>query len=359
MSRKITTAKRIKALRGEFITKNCAFGFKKVGNHLEIDQPAAETVRLIFELAANGHSLAKIAARLYEDKRPTPSEHKKCLPQPACIWNKPVILGILSDEQYIGTYIAGKTKRAEVGSRKTVKVPESKWIKIPGHHPAIIEKAVFDAVREKIDQKGEPLCRRKLGTSERYKDIKSPLQGKVFCGCCSHILKLSSTKNAAFHCEFTRAAPDAECYRLKFLASELEAVVMKFIREQAREILKSTNTSPLCTESTGQIAQIENAKIALYERYVLGEISAVEYKTEKTGLDAAFDRAKSIQATVSRESVDKAASENLRQMAGDALKKKKLTQEFVDAFVDRVRVFPGSLIEIVWKARENNAVASI
>jgi hypothetical protein len=44
LSRKVKTAKRIKALRGEIITKNCAYGFKKVDKHLEIDEPAAETV---------------------------------------------------------------------------------------------------------------------------------------------------------------------------------------------------------------------------------------------------------------------------------------------------------------------------
>ena len=62
---KIKTAKHAKAIRGELIMKNCAFGYKKVENRLEIDEPAAETVRLIFDMAATGSSLADIAARLY------------------------------------------------------------------------------------------------------------------------------------------------------------------------------------------------------------------------------------------------------------------------------------------------------
>ena len=66
----------------------------------------------------------------------------------ACLWGKPQIRDILSDEQYIGTYIAGKTKILEVGSGKAVKVDESEWIKIPNHHPTIIDKAVFDIARE-------------------------------------------------------------------------------------------------------------------------------------------------------------------------------------------------------------------
>ncbi|MCL2082498.1 MAG: recombinase family protein [Oscillospiraceae bacterium] len=108
-------------------------------------ESAAETVRLIFDLAAQGQSLAKIATRLYEEKRPTPSEHRTSESEPSCIWSRPVIADILRDEQYIGTYVAGKTKKHEIGSRKKTKVDESKWIKIPNHHPVIVDKAVFDA----------------------------------------------------------------------------------------------------------------------------------------------------------------------------------------------------------------------
>ena len=232
LSVKIKTAKRARALRGEYILKNCAFGYMKVDGRLEIDEPAAETVRLIFSMAAEGQSLAKIAARLYEKKRPTPSEHKGHSRQTLtndlpCVWGKSVILHILSDEQYIGTYTAGKTKTPEIGSSKVVSVNKADWIRIPDHHPAIVDKAIFDAAREKFDRRGEPLRNRKPVTGERYKNITSPLKGKVFCGCCGHTMKLSVTRNAAFYCDFTRVAPDAECFRLKMLAGELEAIVFR------------------------------------------------------------------------------------------------------------------------------------
>ena len=51
LSKKIKSAKRTKIEKGEFISKQCAFGYKKVGNKLEIDTEAAETVRIIFDFA--------------------------------------------------------------------------------------------------------------------------------------------------------------------------------------------------------------------------------------------------------------------------------------------------------------------
>ena len=357
LSMKIKTAKRAKALNGEHVVKNCAFGFKKVDGRLEIDEPAAETVRLIFSMAADGRSLAKITARLYADKRPTPSEYKgyssrKITKEMSCIWGKSVILDILADEQYIGVYTAGKTRKLDVGSSKVVEVDRADWIRIPNHHPAIVEKALFDTARERIDQRGEPLRKRKLGTGERYKDIKSLLQGKVFCGICGHTMKLSSTRNAAFHCDFTRVAPDAECYRLKVVASELEAVVLRQIREQARAVLKSVDdpasqTKPK-TDVDGQIARIEEAKLALYEKYVVRAITAEEYQSEKIVLDTDLGHAKNAQAVLIKEAAQKASIANLRQDAEDALKAKKLSKQVLDALVERVSIYPDNRIKIAW-----------
>jgi uncharacterized Zn finger protein (UPF0148 family) len=357
LSMKIKTAKRAKALSGEYVVKNCAFGFKKVDRHLEIDEPAAETVRLIFSMAADGQSLAKITARLYADNCPTPSEYKghssrKIAKEMFCIWGKSVILDILADEQYIGVYIAGKTRKLDVGSSKVVEVDRAEWIRIPNHHPAIVEKTLFAAARERIDQKGEPLRKRKIGTGERYKDIKSPLQGKVFCGICGHTMKLSSTRNAAFHCDFSRVAPDAECYRLKIVASELEAVVLKQIREQAKSILHNADDPSLQTKPKtdvdGQIARIEDAKLALYEKYVVRAITAEEYQSEKTVLDTDLGHAKNAQAVLIKEAAHKASVAGLRQIAEDALKAKKLSMQVLDALVERISIYPGNRIEIAW-----------
>jgi len=136
--------------------KNCLFGYKKVGNNLVIDEPAAETVRMIFCLAAQGKKSSTIAKTLNTEKRPTPSEHKKGIAAEAqCNWNQSAIWTILSDEQYVGTYVAGKSKSLDPGG-PMVPAPESEWVKIPDHHPAIVERSVFDAVQAKRKRKSPP-----------------------------------------------------------------------------------------------------------------------------------------------------------------------------------------------------------
>ena len=346
LSRKIKTAKLAKALRGEYVVPK--FGYKKVGNRLEIDEPAAETVRLIFEMYIADGSITSIAARLYAEKRPTPSEYRKSVDNPVFIWGKSAILGILRDEQYIGAYIAGKTKCLDVGG-KFVPVPESEWIKIPNHHPAIIDKAVFEVVQAKIGYKRKPTRKATQSTITRYVVPQNPLKGKVVCGCCGHVMRISVTKNSSFLCQYTQVATDAECHKLRMLGSEVEAIVLERVREQARLILDTDPASPtLQTEHDAQVTQAGDAKCALYERYVLGEVSVDEYLEKKVALDANLERTKFARSAYVQESATKESYEKLRQIAEDAVYATELTRSVVDALVDKVRIYPGSRVEVAW-----------
>ena len=166
-------------------------------------------------------------------------------------------------------------------------------------------------------------------------------------------MKLSSTRNAAFHCAFTRVAPDTECYRLKVLASELEVTVLKQIQEQAQAILLSvdgsTSKSNPKTDMDGQTKQIEDAKLALYEKYVIREIAAEEYKAEKAVLDVELEQAKNAQVILAKEAAQKASVAGLRQIAEDTLKAKTLSKSITDVLIDKILVFPGGRVEIVTK----------
>ena len=85
---------------------------------------------------------------------------------------------MLRDERYIGTYIIGKRTVREVGSSRVRMKDESEWFKIPDHHPAIVEKAVFEQVQAILPSFK---CPKKAERSYA-------LRGKVFCGCCDHVL---------------------------------------------------------------------------------------------------------------------------------------------------------------------------
>lgn len=365
LSRKISSAKRERARRGEAVTKNCAFGYMLDGNRkMVIDPEAAETVRIIFEMYAGKKNIADIEKRLYAERRPTPAAWKKHRWKTAeteefrCVWQKSVILSVLYDEQYIGTYIAGKTRTVQVGSANRAANAKADWIRIPGHHPAIISQELFDAVQEKLCVRGEPHRKRKLGTAQRYAAVTSPLKGKVVCGHCGHTMRLSQTKNAAFHCWFTRSAADAGCHKLRVLGSELEDVVCDIIIQQAALVLSrhdELSRVPASRSHRGEaecdlrLRELQNRKQQLYENLVLGAITPEEYKAPKAAIDLEIGHQQQVHDAVCMQNEKSAPCAASVEAARAALDAEILSSELVDMLIEKVLVFPGNRIEIVWK----------
>lgn len=327
-----------------------------------IDEPAADTVRHIYSLALEGCSLAQIAKRLYDEKRPTPSKHKGYQKNNGCAWTLSGIREILRDEQYTGTYIAGRTKTLDVGSSEIIKQPESEWYMIPDHHPVIVEKMLFDAVRTIINKNGEVKRKRDVGTWQRYRNIGSPLKGKVVCGCCNHVMQLSSTRNARFQCRFSRVASDAECHRLSISGQELADMLYDVISKQVQVILNIKSIGEISnldikvarqTEIEKQIEMYQDEKRRLYEGLVLGAISTETYKMAKTSIDAELVNLNRINADLIAEneklSIAKEANDELLRVAESASGEDTLTRQLVDMLVLKVCVYPGDKVEVVWK----------
>jgi DNA invertase Pin-like site-specific DNA recombinase len=339
LSRKIRAARREQIRRGEFVTKNCAFGYRlNESRRYEIDEPAADTVRMIFRMYSDGMKIADIQHKLYADRRPMPSEYKRKVAEPKCIWGKPVLQNILDNEQYIGTYVAGKTVKEDICSKKTIQVPKAEWTRIPNHHAAIVDKALFDAAQQRRGIKPEPNRKRKLTTTERYKAANSVLSGKVVCGCCGHKLRLSTTRNAAFYCSYTHNAPDMPCHGLRIGQAELEVCVYDKVAARAREIVRQADSAD---DSAGMASgkSVDDEMRCMYERFVAGELSADEFKRAKAALAASRGQS-------ARQSMPQP---ELRRSAELALRETALTRDVLDALVESVRVSPDGSVDVAWK----------
>ena len=77
ISRKIKSSVDMKKLNGEFVYGTAPYGYKKgtLKNTIVIDEPAAIIVKQIFEWAASGIPVTKIALRLNESNIATPSQY--------------------------------------------------------------------------------------------------------------------------------------------------------------------------------------------------------------------------------------------------------------------------------------------
>ena len=197
MSIKTKSAKYAKMQRGEYQSKICPYGYRKSADgRMEPDPEAAAVVQLIFQLAAEGINATAITRELFRRSIPTPGQYKAAhgnhthdISRCHGIWSTSTILRILEDERYTGVYVIGKRAVLEVGGTRSHLKDRESWYIIPDHHPAIVEKAVFDTVQASQLRFSQP--------NKKKRDY--PLKGKAFCGCCGHALSRTMQKTSYYY----------------------------------------------------------------------------------------------------------------------------------------------------------------
>lgn len=163
-----------------------------------------------------------------------------------------------------------------------------------------------------------------------------------------------------FTCTHTQADENAPCHRLKIEEASLESTIFEVLSKQAQAILGSTegidSVSALATEHTGysqRIRDLQEQKRKLFERMILHELSEREYRAEKAALDVELTKFQEVQAAVSIQlsqcQTDEKTKSTNRELAQKVVGAGQLSSELVDMLIERVYVYPGQEIEIVWK----------
>ena len=363
MSMKTKSAKYAKMRRGEYQSKTCPYGYRKGTNgRMEPNEETAPNVRMIFELARDGRTPNEIVKALFERNIPTPAEYKAAhgfnghdISRCCGIWSTSSVVHILDDERYTGTYIMGKREVTEVGGHHVRMKDESQWIKIPDHHQAIISKELFDQVQA---QRPRFKCPKK--NARTY-----PLRGKVYCGCCGHAMPRTAKKSATFYCRYTQVNESAPCHGLTISEAELEGMLYEILSKQAQVILNVADLSNAGrldvqlseqAEYDKQINRCLDQKRALYEQFILKQITMEDYKIQKSAVDSELDRLRTIHSNLkvqtSQMEMDEKSKSARTELAREVVGAGGLTAGLADTLIDRVYVYPNNQVEIIWKIKD-------
>ena len=195
---KTKTAKKAKAKAGQYIGSKPPFGYKLDPNdrhHLVIDEPAAEIVRKIFTLAAQGIGYNK-TTRIFRDEKVltpiayfnlhNPDYFKSDYWRKEFDWHVTSIRVILENEVYLGRLIYGKQKCKSMKSKKKIKMPREEWIIVENCHEPIISQELWDRAHRMMSVK-----RRPTNTGE-----VQMFAGLLYCADCGHALTYSQKKRS-------------------------------------------------------------------------------------------------------------------------------------------------------------------
>lgn len=193
-AKKITSSFRIKGEQGRHLSVNPPFGYvkdEKDKNNWLIDEEAAEIVRYIFRLCAEGFGPSQIANRLRKEKVLTPTAYKKqkkgeMLPKEPFKWEKGTIARILEHIDYLGHTENFKTRKKNFHSKNRVWNDKADRMLFENTHPAIIDENTFNIVQEVRSHKHRPTKTGKV----------SLFSGKVFCADCGAKLYFNTTNKS-------------------------------------------------------------------------------------------------------------------------------------------------------------------
>ena len=235
-SRKIRAVNKAKGERGERLTTNVPYGYKRDPNDPKkwvIDEEAAQVVKRIFALCMEGKGPSQIAALLEKEKVLNPTAYKQRegrktphqTPENEYRWHESTVAYILEYMEYTGCTVNFKTYTNSIWDKKQRENPMENRKIFYNTHPAIISLEVFDKVQEIRQQRHR---RTATGKSNMF-------SGLVFCNDCKQKLYYSTTsyfekRQDFFICSTHRVNKD-KCSGHYIRAVVLEQIVWKHIQE--------------------------------------------------------------------------------------------------------------------------------
>ena len=386
ISKKVSTALRAQMETGIFRNRNLPYGYlwNEDKTAYVVDEEAAAVVRQIFEWKLREVSVYTIVERLKAGGIESPERHKRRAGTrnggniQGEGWCPSTIRGILQNRAYIGEMVCGKSETALYKGLKKHITEMDKWIVVPDAHPPIVSVSDFEAVERQMQKDST----HRETAMEWSADIRAGMidlfAGKIFCADCGKRMyykrqRICGCKNVTFRgvydCSTHVRRGHATCFNHFIRQDALNEKVFNAIRDQLQVALDYERLLLAMRGGSGEASVREKHKAAvasvklrlnalkkkragLYESYVEGILNEEEYAFAKQTyeeqyealnrlLDEAVERRERFLASISPDNKWLTMMRGAAGMTG-------LTQELVDAIIEKVLVYGGSRIEVVF-----------
>lgn len=369
LSRKVRSALRLRAKRGDCLSTYAPYGYRKDPdrkNHLVIDPPTAEVVHRIFTMAADGRSTTQIAQALNRERIPTPMQVKRaagyvhmgwnCIGEEN-FWTATEIVRILRDEQYLGKVVYGKRFYDIIGHRHSVKVSRKDWIITPDAHKPIVSQDEYDSAQTAM-----------LKFAERERKAKDkPMYRKIRCGICGHAMIRAERKAPYYFCRTPRSTDAFPCPPQRIPEQDIFAVLLDELHAQAavavdlgriwaeRHRKKKQDTAGMrktLAALKGKLERQERDTKAMYESFALGEIGKADYLAAKAAVvrqkDGTAARIAELETALENLGTDGGLQNQFVSTFQKYVEVQEITNEIVSDILKEVVVYPDRRLEIVW-----------
>ena len=246
-SAKTKAAHRARVKSGMFIGSRAPFGYQTDPNdrhHLIVDPPAADVVRDIFQMFADGIGYVRMTKILRERGVLNPqaycNQNNPDYYKNSDYWRKPFdwhatsVRAILNNPVYLGKVVFGRSKTKGFFDKRRVEAAEEEWVVVENTHEPLITQELWDTVHQMMKAR-----RRENGKGE-----VQPFAGLVKCADCGSSLNVSYDKKhgryTGFSCWVYKNYGKERCTSHAIGWKTLNRLVLEDIRRNA--IVAHTNT---------------------------------------------------------------------------------------------------------------------
>ena len=391
ISKKVAAALRIKQQNGEFIGTYAAYGYmksKEDKHKIVIDEETAPVVKMIFEWKAQGFSYASIGRKLYDMGIMPPCRYrydkgilKDKRYADVVFWKQGTIKTILQNEVYVGNLVQGRRKSRFFDGMNEIKTDKKDWIVVKNTHDPIISQELFDTVQKELAKTREKYFEN-LGKYDKISNKENIFKQKVVCGDCGTSLTKYKSANPdskkkvyySYVCPHHALYPE-QCDFRSISEKDLKKIVMTSIKMQmssladmemmflnianSKEIKKKqASLTRVMSDSLANISYIRTSRIRIASDLAKGLICDEEYAFAKSEFDEQLRDETQKLDTIrkKRDKFDKIISapkwiSELRKYHDTKI----LTREMVEAFVEKIIIYPDKRIEIIWTYNDKQA----
>lgn len=354
ISRRIQTALKQKAERGEFKGSNAPYGYEVINKKLVVRKDeTVEAVRLIYYLYLQGKGIEAIARHLDQRGYPTPARvaGKK---NAGLYWHGSSIKVILKNPHYVGDLVQCRSRVRSVVDKTRDDVPTKDWIVVPNTHEPIISRDDFETVQAMLKSRyvKRPKAKRHLFTNVIYcKDCGTSMwymqdrKGYV-CGryrkhgknaCTSHFVKEASLKRE--------------------ILNELRSLVENVINGKDMVDIVMDKVEKIKQEEKSKVKQIEDEilqlksenkeLIKLLARKIIND---EEYKdtaeTNRNRIIELQDKLQSINGNLNGLEVNNTDYTKYQKIIDDILSLNDLNEELLHRVIERIDVNDSKEVDV-------------
>lgn len=312
-SEKTKAAHRARAKNGMFLGSRAPYGYQKDPNdrhHLIVDPEAAEVVKEIFRMFADGIGYVRMTKILRERNILNPqayfNQNNPDYYKHSNYWRKPFdwhatsVRAILNNPVYLGKLTFGKTKTKGFFDKRRVPTEESDWIVVEHTHEPLVSQELWDTVHQMMKAR-----RRENGSGH-----VQPFAGLVKCAGCGSSLNASYDKKkgkyTGFSCWVYKNYGKQRCTSHAIGWQTLNRLVLEDIRRNAqvaklaaaryvgvllrakleKEKGETVRAERELKKAEKRIGELDKILAKLYEDQALGKISEVRYQAMAPGYEA-------------------------------------------------------------------------